>query len=223
MNEWINLHAYTPVQLFFNGLGCVFWLLAYVVLVVRIVRMRFVEMPAMVAGANFGWEIVWSLCFHPSWMYAGAALLDVFIFWSLLRFGTRQFTSEPRRRVFQGLCALNLLIWLVVCYSARAEGLDDELGARSGYVINVILSYTSLTLMLRLSSVYRFSSALGLFRALGTGFISVSIVLIYPDSRFLHVLCAACAVLDGAFVIMLGAARRRERLAGATVVRAALT
>jgi hypothetical protein len=216
MNEWVNLHEYTPVELFFNGLGCLFWLFAYVVLLARIIRKRFVEMPVLVAGANFGWEIAWSSCFHPStgrlfaWMYAGAALLDVVIFGSVLRFGPRQFAKEPRKRTFQWLCALNLFFWFLICYWARAEGLDDELGARSGYVINVILSYTSLALMLRLSGSYSFSTWLGVFRGLGTGCISISVALIYPQSHFLHALCAACWVLDAAFVATLALGKIRE-------------
>jgi hypothetical protein len=210
MSSWINLQAYTPSQLLWNGAGCVFWLLAYALLVVRIVRNRFVEMPAFVAGANLGWEMVWSVWFHPrsgllfSWMYAGAAVLDIFIFASVLRYGHLQLTSgRTRIRQFRVLCTLNTIAWLVLCYFARADGLDDPLGAYSGYVINVILSYTSVSLLYRMPDRSKFSALLGLFRFLGTGLISISMVQIYPTSRWLHLLCLACAVLDGWFVLTL--------------------
>ena len=227
MSDWVNLERYTLAQLTLNGVGCLFWLFAYAVLVTRILRTRFVEMPAFVAGANFGWEIVWSVWFHPStgpafsFMYAGAAVLDIFIFSSVLRFGMRQLACPPSRAVFRSLCAINVIFWVAVCYCARAEGLDDELGARTGYVINVILSYTSLLLMHRMADHTRFSLYLGVFRTLGTGFISASIVLIYPDSLFLHLLCAACAVLDTCFVAKLGWEKLRAGVVSPPVLQRA--
>jgi hypothetical protein len=217
MNDWVNFERYGSTQLLLNGTGCLFWLFAYVVLVARIYKNRFVEMPALVAGANFGWEIVWSVWFHPSTgaafsiMYMGAALIDVFIFASVLRFGIRQLATPPRPAIFAALCLLNVVFWAAVCYHARSEGLDDELGARSGYIINVVLSFTSVTLMLRMADWRRFSLWFGVFRTLGTGLISASMLLIYPRSRALHLLCAACTVLDGYFVARLAWEKRHAR------------
>ena len=62
----INFKEYSTIGLIFNGVGCLFWVLAYAVLVREIRIKKFVEMPAYVAGANIGWEFVWSFIYHPN-------------------------------------------------------------------------------------------------------------------------------------------------------------
>ena len=54
----INTQDYPISGLVFNGVGCLFWVVAYAVLVWEIVKRKFVEMPAYIACANIGWEFV---------------------------------------------------------------------------------------------------------------------------------------------------------------------
>ena len=50
--QLINFNEYQTSGLIFNGIGCLFWVIAYAILVFEIRKKKFVEMPAYVAGAN---------------------------------------------------------------------------------------------------------------------------------------------------------------------------
>ena len=82
----INFTEYSTTGLIFNGLGCILWVVTYAVLILEIRKKKFVEMPAYVAGANIGWEFVWSFIYHPNsgllyaLSYQAAFFLDCYIF-----------------------------------------------------------------------------------------------------------------------------------------------
>ena len=142
----INFQDYALSGLVFNGIGCLFWVVAYAVLVWEILKKKYVEMPAYIACANIGWEFVWSFFYHPdtgalfSLSYQAAFLLDCFIFYSMLRYGMKQPMTMMVRDHFKTLCFLNLIFWIFFSYYYMAGGYDTAIGANSGYIINVPLS-----------------------------------------------------------------------------------
>jgi len=212
----INFEGYPIIGLIFNGAGCLFWVVAYAVLVWEIRKKKFVEMPAYVAGCNIGWEFVWSFFYHPntgllySLSYQAAFFLDCFIFYSILRYGTKQPMNEGARKHFVFFCLVNLLFWILFSYSYRHEGYDTEIGANSGYIINVILSLQCLFMLFQTRETANFSMLLAWSRMLGTGLITVSMFIFYPQSFFVQLLGVACLVLDCTFIYVLW--RRHGRL-----------
>lgn len=205
----INFQDYPVSGLLFNGVGCLFWVVAYVVLVWEIRKKKFVEMPAYIAGANIGWEFVWSFFYHPdtgllyALSYQAAFLLDCYIFYSVLRYGTKQPMNEASRRHFTLFSLVNFGFWILFSYFFRAEGYDTAIGANSGYIINVILSLQCIFLLFQTRDTSRFSMLLAWCRMLGTGLISVSMFIFYPESNFIKLLGVSCFLLDSTYIYVL--------------------
>lgn len=205
----INFQDYSTIGLIFNGMGCLFWVVAYAVLVWEIRKKKFVEMPAYVAGANIGWEFVWSFFYHPNTgllyalSYQAAFFLDCYIFYSVIRYGTKQPMNEGAKKHFILFCFLNLVFWILFSYTHRTEGYDTLIGANSGYIINVILSLQCVFLLLQTKDTSTFSMLLAWSRMLGTGLITVSMFFFYPESNFIKLLGVSCLLLDGTFIYVL--------------------
>lgn len=205
----INFQDYPLSGLIFNGVGCLFWVIAYVVLVWEIRKKKFVEMPAYIAGANIGWEFVWSFFYHPdtgllyALSYIAAFLLDCYIFWATLKYGTKQPMNEASKKHFAFFCIVNFLFWIAFNYLFRAEGYDTSIGANSGYIINAILSLQCLFLLFQTQDTGRFSMLLAWSRMLGTGLITVSMFIFYPENHLVQLLGVACLVVDNVFIYVL--------------------
>ncbi len=214
----VNFSDYPLTGLVFNGIGCLFWVVAYAVLVWEIVKRKFVEMPAYIACANIAWEFVWSFFYHPntgalfSLSYQAAFLLDCFIFYSVLRYGTKQPMTGIVRKHFKLLCILNLIFWGFFSYFYMADGYDTAIGANSGYIINVPLSLLCLLLLVQTQETGRFSLLFAWSRMLGTGLISVSMFIFYPENGFIKLLGLTCLVADCLFIYLLS--KRHGKLLG---------
>ncbi|MEN2284347.1 hypothetical protein AAGF08_19540 [Algoriphagus sp. SE2] len=215
----INFEDYSIAGLIFNGVGCLFWVVAYVILVIEIRKKKFVEMPAYVAGANLGWEFVWSWIYHPNTgllfalSYQAAFLLDCFIFYSVLRYGTKQPMNPETKKHFALFCVINFGFWIIFSYLFRNEGFDTLIGANSGYIINVILSLQCVFLLMQTKDTGQFSMVLAWSRMLGTGLISVSMFFFYPENHFVQFLGISCFILDNTFIYILW--KRHGKLFGA--------
>jgi hypothetical protein len=202
----INFDEYSSLGLFFNGVGCLFWVVAYAILVLEIRKKKFVEMPAYVAGANIGWEFVWSFIYHPntgllfSLSYQAAFLLDCFIFYSVLRYGTKQPMNSETKKLFS---LINFAFWILFSYTYMNEGYDTMIGANSGYIINVILSMQCVFLLFQTKDTAKFSMLLAWSRMLGTGLITISMFIFYPENQFVQLLGVSCFVLDNVFIYIL--------------------
>lgn len=205
----INFKDYNTTGLLFNGIGCLFWVVAYVVLVYEIRKKKFVEMPAYVAGANLGWEFIWSTFFHPTTgllyalSYIAAFLLDCYIFYNVLKYGTKQPMSDEVRKNFKYFAVANLGFWILFSYFYRQEGFDTTIGSNSGYIINVILSLQCLAMLLQVKNTENFSLLLGWSKMLGTGLISVSMFIFYPENSFVQLLGVSCFILDSLYIYTL--------------------
>ncbi len=207
--DLINFQDYPAIGLLFNGVGCLFWVIAYAVLVWEIRKKKFVEMPAFIAGANIGWEFVWSFIYHPNTgllyalSYQAAFLLDCFIFYSVLRYGTKQPMTDVAKKHFAFFCVANFLFWIAFSFLYRNEGYDTMIGANSGYIINVILSLQCIAMLLQTKDTSEFSMLLAWSRMLGTGLITVSMFIFYPENQFVQLLGVTCLVLDCIFIYIL--------------------
>jgi len=211
----VNLRDYTPLQLGLNAAGCLLWVVVYYVIVRDILRRRFVEMPFFIACGNLAWEFVWSVPFSPNsgllfaWLYRSAFVLDLFIFANLLRYGQKQIATPELLRHWRALCLALVAAWVPLCYFFRADGLDDPIGATSGYILNLFISVLYYQLYFRVRDPQFFSPLVAWTRMLGTALISVSVWLIFPENRFVQTLTLFCFALDCLFIALLHAERRR--------------
>jgi hypothetical protein len=210
MSMWdlplINTEDFDITGLWFNGIGCIFWVVAYVVLVIEIRKKKFVEMPAYVAGANIAWEFIWSTFYHPdtgllyALSYIGAFILDCYIFYSILRYGTRQPMSSGMKHHFKLFALANMIFWVFFSYFYRAGGFDTSIGANSGYIINVILSLQCLAMLLQVKDTANFSLLMAWSKMLGTGLITVSMFFFYPENHFVQFLGITCLLVDNIYI-----------------------
>jgi len=205
----VNFDLYSTTGLIWNGIGCLFWVITYALLVYEIRKKKFVEMPAYVAGANLGWEFVWSFIYHPNTgllyalSYQVAFFLDCYIFYAILKYGTKQPMNKNTKKHFVLFCVVNFAFWILFCYTFIDEGFDTLNGANSGYIINVILSLQCLWLLFQTMDTSKFSLLLGWTKMLGTSFITVSLFYFFPDNRFVQLLGLACFVIDNIYIYTL--------------------
>lgn len=205
----INFDKFCTTGLIFNGVGCLFWVIAYAVLLKNIIKKKFVEMPAYVAGANIGWEFVWSFIYHPDsgWLYAlsymACFFMDVFIFISIIRYGSKQPMAEEFKKHFTAFALINFGFWILFTYFFISENYDTSIGANSGYIINVILSLQCLAMLFQVKDTANFSMVLAWTKMLGTGLISVSMFYFYPENHFVQLLGVSCLVIDNTYIYVL--------------------
>ncbi|MBI1836167.1 MAG: hypothetical protein HYR91_02760 [Flavobacteriia bacterium] len=205
---WINFTDYTKAQLLWNGVGCFFWFITYVVLVRNSFKLKFVEMPFFIASGNIAWEFVWSFCFTPSTgkfyavSYQVCFWIDVLIFSMVFIYGAKQidipFFKKKKKKILVGIT----LIWLPLNYFFVKQGFDTSIGANSGYILNLIISLLYPIAYFR-NNASNYSLIIAWCKFLGTGCITVSMFLIYPSNYFVQTLGIACFILDLSFAIVL--------------------
>lgn len=206
--EWINFTDYTKAQLLWNGIGCLFWCVTYFYLVKNSFKTKFVEMPFVIASGNIAWEFVWSFCFTPTTgklfalSYQACFVIDVFIFSMVFLYGAKQIEIPVIKKNFKVILLGITLFWLPLNYFFVKQGFDTNIGANSGYILNVMISMLYPLLYFR-NDPKHFSKAVAWSRFLGTGCITISMFLIYPSNYFVQILGLTCFILDLCFAIHL--------------------
>jgi hypothetical protein len=223
MNEivWINWKDYTGAEFFFYGMGCLLWVVAYVIYIRNILRYKYVEMPVFAGCCDVAWEFVWSfLATNRMGMLFQAAnvvwfFLDAgFIFsYGVLAFGSKQLTIPQlqRRSVFVPICLGIALMAGVATYQLHAQGLDNEVGGRAAYLIQLSISFLYIPLMLRQTTLEHFSFTANWTRAAGSALVVVFFFLHYPSDYFLLSIGTSAAIVDAAFIYLF--LQRRRQLA----------
>lgn len=207
LNYWINIKDYSAGALIWNGVGCLFWVITYTALVREIIKRKFVEMPFFIAAGNISWEFIWSFFYHPntgqlySLSYQGAFLLDVFIYYHVFKYGYKQIDIPLFKKHFKLIAFLLLVFWIPVNYFFVAQGFDTAIGANSGYILNIMISFLYPILLLR-SNPHNFSQTVAWCKWLGTGCITVSMFIIYPENYLVQILGVSCFILDLAFAVI---------------------
>lgn len=210
MSAWFNTLDYTIPQLFWNGVGCFFWLIAYVELIRNSRKTQFVEMPFAIATGNVTWEFIWSFVVHPDTGkfyvhgYQISFLFDVCIVILLFKYGSKQTDLSELKKRFHWLLGALLLFWFALIYSFILAGYDTKIGANSGYLLNVLISVTCPVLYFRhKEKQVNFSALMAWSKFVGTGFITVSMFLIYPENYFVQVMGIICFLLDLYFIFLI--------------------
>lgn len=210
INYWINFDKYSGTELFFNGIGCLFWVICYSTFVYQIIKKkRFVEMPWFIASGNLAWEFLWSFYVQPDTgmlyelSYKGAFFLDCIIFIDVLKYGHKQVKIKPLKDNFKLMAIITLISWLVVQFFFIKQGYDDSIGATSGYILNIIISILYPVLYFTINEPNKFSTTIAWSKWLGTGFITVSMFFIFPDNWMVQTLGVLCFALDLGYYIIL--------------------
>lgn len=208
LNYWINTKDFSTSELIWNGIGCFFWLIVYATLLRNSIKNKFVEMPFVIAAGNLAWEFVWSYYYHPTTGYFYelgyqiAFILDIFIFFLVFKYGAKQIDIPFMKKYFKFILTGLLLFWIPINYLFVYQGFDSPIGSNSGYILNLIISMVYPFLLFRSDPKY-FSPVVAWGRTFGTGCITVSMFLIYPENYFVQLLGVTCFIIDVAFSIVL--------------------
>ena len=120
----------------------------------------------------------------------------------MLKYGYKQINIPLIQKYFVVIAFGLLLMWVPLNYYFVMQGFDTSIGANSGYILNVIISLLYPILLLR-NDVKNFSQTVAWCKFIGTGCISVSMFLIYPENYFVQILAVSCFVLDLCYAIVL--------------------
>jgi hypothetical protein len=151
-NYWLNTAKYSNTELILFGIGAFFWILCYIFVIRGIIKHKFVGISASVVGANIAWEFLWAFVFRQDMGqviqigYYGWFLLDVFIVYSMFKYGYKQVLPQ-NQKYFRLFFAYSILAWVVILYFFIKEGYDNEIGANSAYAIQLLISASCLGMM----------------------------------------------------------------------------
>jgi hypothetical protein len=196
--------------LLFGG-GALLWVIVYGIYIWQAIKHRFVELPLFGACADIGWEFSWGVLLRTNmgslfqWGYRSWLLLDVFIFYAVLRYGRDDVETPAIRRHFVPIMLGTAIAWAALTWAMAASSLDTPTGANSAYLVNVSLSATYLLALFQRRGVVRGSFVAAWLKMLGTGVTSV-FMLIYPPyggNRFLQFLVVLTTLLDCGYLYAL--------------------
>ncbi len=202
--------------------GCLFWVVAYVVTIRNIRKFRFVEIPVIGGCANLAWEFIWSFPFADQvsgmlgygslWGYRIWFILDLYIFYSILRYGHEQVSTTVIRKYFKPITICILLAWTAAFYFYARQGLDIPIGTITAYFDNLPLSALYVVLVLRQSHRYEFSRVVQWSKMLGTGLVSVPVCSYWNTNYFLMTLCAVTLLLYIGYIVAFNFRARTMRV-----------
>jgi hypothetical protein len=222
LQPWFNTTDYSVAQLLVFALGCLGWVVAYAAVLRLIVRERFVEIPAAAVTANVAWEFVWGFFYANelglffTWGYRIWFFLDLFIVYSLIRYGAKQVSTPALRRWFVPAALAAIPAWAVAIYFLVAEGYDTGVGAVSGYLLNVMMSFLYITLLLQHAPRY-FSPVVAWSKMAGTAILTGWNMALPDPNGFVLTLGATTFALDVLYIAILRTRRAADRTPGTRV------
>lgn len=209
LEDLFNLKDYTPLELILFGGGCYLWVPVYFIYIKVILRHGHVGMPIFAAASNFAWEFVWGWIppgtdMGPllQWCYRIWFLLDIFIFWGVIKYGQWQISTPLVKKYFRPIIIAVTVFWLVLYYFFKQGGMDTPIGANSAYIAQFTLSILYLHLILR-HPLTPFPKWVAWLRTIGTGMNDVFMFIHYPNNHYIHTLCVASFLCDCCFIYLL--------------------
>jgi hypothetical protein len=206
--DWVNTSQYTTWQLWMFGIGCALWAVDYVGVLIGLKREKFLEIPAAAVVANVAWEFVWGFFFVNSlgmlftWGYRAWFFLDCFIVYHLMKVGAKQVRTPELKKYWVPVCAFGILAWALAIYFWVKMGYDTGVGATSGYVLNVLMSFLYITLLLNQPIQY-FSTMVAWSKMLGTGILTVWNTTLPEINPFVITLGVVTFVLDMTYIVLV--------------------
>ncbi len=204
---WLNTTDYSTLELTLFALGCLGWVVVYLVVLRHLLRKQYVEIPAAAVAANIAWEFVWGFVFETNMGrlfvlgYQAWFFLDIFILIGIFRYGHKQLLNPGFGRFFRPAVIFSLLAWGIGLYFYVKMGYDTVTGATTGYILNVVMSALYIVLFLGLPRD-NFSYLVAWGKFLGTALISVFCFMVWPDRAFLLTLCVVTFLLDLFYVLI---------------------
>ena len=212
-NQLINNTNLSDFQLILFGIGCVFWAFTYIIYIQHIRKNKFIEIPIIVVAFNIAWEFVWSFLFGDSvgaylgnlmmWGYMLWFFFDCYIFWGALKYGGEQMKNDFWKNNVKIYLPIIAISSAILFYGFKISGYDNEIGTISAYIDNIAISGFYIVLFVGSNHKEKFSKYVAWFKMLGTGLISLALVLHWIENVFLIIITSIVLILDIIYLIIL--------------------
>lgn len=202
----LNLTDYPPLHMILFATGCLMWVVAYGIIIRNGIKFKVIEMPVFAAASNFAWEFLWSTFFETDmgqflvWTYRAWLVLDIFIFYMVLKFGIKNVFTAQIKQHFKVLTLSAMLIMLILYYLFTKGGFDTSIGANSAYMAQLFISTLYVVLILQQKDLTGFSVWVAFLRTIGTGLNTVFMLIHYPQNHFLHAMGIIAFILDAIYI-----------------------
>ncbi|EQA35812.1 putative membrane protein [Leptospira inadai serovar Lyme str. 10] len=198
---------YTLTENILLLLGVVFWAYMYLVLVIAPFKSHFVEMPVFIACGNIIWEFLWGFVIQEPmgaillWGYRLAFVLDVVIFYHVIRYGKKQLSFPISDIGYRFLLAFLVISWGTLIYAFHKGGYDLFTGSNSAYILNLFISGLYPLLFIRMKNPSLFSYPVSWAKLVGNAFFTVFLFLYFPMEYFVLILGVLCFIADSFYLI----------------------
>ena len=220
-----NCVPFTTFQLILFCGGCLMWVVAYGIIIRNAYKYHWVEMAAIAAANNFGWEIVWSFPFTTDmgwfmgWTYRAWFFFDIFIIYTIYKYGARQWTSPFLRKNFNLLMTTWIVFFTLAFYFFTKQGLDTSIGATSAYTCQLILSALCFNMLGNNMDKIKYCSLwVAVLRSYGTGVNTIFMFLHYPENHYVHVCGCTAFIFDNLFIYHVWKGKKALKEAGDTTI-----
>jgi hypothetical protein len=212
-HPFVNTKDYSPAQLILFGIAAAYWVWVYIAVIRDIFKYKFVGIPVLAVCANIAWEFLWSFKFYTNmgalfeWGYRAWFILDVFIFYSVFRYGKVQFTDKRLQKFFPLIVVFCFLCWVAGVYAIKTQ-YGDPVGATSAYLVNTNMSAIYILLILNFPLEKSLSISTAWHKMLGTALTSVFCFWAFPSQYFMLTLSVITFILDITYIYLVGKLKR---------------
>ncbi|MDH3463220.1 MAG: hypothetical protein OEM32_06310 [Acidimicrobiia bacterium] len=206
-HPWFDTGNYEPYQIALFLIGALLWVLVYFDTIRTIVKFKVVNIPLVAICLNFGFETTTSFFFVPNMgnalvvAYWAWMVLDVFIVYSMFRYGWKQIRTKTVRDALPWLLPVGVVMGQVLQYFFITS-YDLPMAPLSGYIISVEMTILYVSLLF-LSGDQGQTRLTGWSKFLGNLLISIMFFTKYPENHFLQSLCVTTAFFDIWYIRLL--------------------
>ncbi|MCB0639975.1 MAG: hypothetical protein KDC54_25310 [Lewinella sp.] len=216
-----NMTDYTLLEHLLFGIGCFMWVIVYGIIIGKIRKYQFIEIPMMVICLNFSWEILWSWFFYTDmgaiyqWGYRVWFLMDCYIVYHAFKYCYKQYAEGSMLREHaRTILAVAIVGWIVILYffTKTFDAPKSHMGGYGGYWCNLPMSMLYISLLWRYrDKLEYFSLPAAWLKGWGTGLVTV-FCFFHFDDPFLFSLGTATALLDAYYIYQFYVLRKKARL-----------
>jgi len=209
-NQLINLTDYTWLDIGLILGGTLLWILAYAFILRNAIRNKFVEMPAPAAASNLAWEFVWGFLLVTNlgtlfqWGLRIWFIMDVFIFYYVLKYGIKQFNNPVFKKNFHWMEIALLIVWIPAFYYIDKEGYDTPMGTTSAYMITVVMAVLFIVNFVNAKNKSVFSLEVAISKGRGNRLMRIFVCVRHTEGRVcVKIMTVVVLFLNVLYILMV--------------------
>lgn len=209
-------HLLPPeMELWLALMAGVFWVLTYVIIILKGYKDKRCGMPFAALCGNVTWEYIYTFIFpHPppaSYIIFLWLVLDVVILFQFILYSRDDLPKPLSGRFFFSTLVTALFIAFTLHYFIALEFSNFD-GGYSAYGLNLMMSLLFVAMLLRRNDLRGQSMYIAVFKLIGTVFASILSYSFYPSSVLLMYLYIVTFFFDVLYLVMLRNRMKRVKV-----------